>query len=283
MHNIQFLKTLSLKDLSSYIYTVNSWKLLSHDEERILIKKVYYKSDYEAAKMVILSNLKFVIHIARHYSGYGLSQSDIIQEGNLGLMKALRRFNPNIKVRLISFAVYWIKSEIHDYILRNWRIVKVATNKVQRKLFFNLRKIKKKLGWCNSDELEIIARELGVTSRDVQDMEKKIFVRDIHLHKEDKQYQFFPVSNNIISFLTDVKSDFALKFENKNWNKYQINKLHNAILNLDERSRDIIKQRWLNKNNKVTLQNIANIYGISAERVRQLEKIAIMKLKKEII
>ncbi|PLN35822.1 RNA polymerase sigma factor RpoH, partial [Klebsiella pneumoniae] len=176
---MQTLALAPVGNLESYIRAANTWPMLSADEERELAEKLHYQGDLEAAKKLILSHLRFVVHIARNYSGYGLPQADLIQEGNIGLMKAVRRFNPEVGVRLVSFAVHWIKAEIHEYVLRNWRIVKVATTKAQRKLFFNLRKTKQRLGWFNQDEVEMVARELGVSSKDVRKMESRMAAQDM--------------------------------------------------------------------------------------------------------
>lgn len=176
---MQSLALAPVGNLDSYIRAANAWPMLSADEERALAEKLHYHGDLEAAKTLILSHLRFVVHIARNYAGYGLPQADLIQEGNIGLMKAVRRFNPEVGVRLVSFAVHWIKAEIHEYVLRNWRIVKVATTKAQRKLFFNLRKTKQRLGWFNQDEVEMVARELGVTSKDVREMESRMAAHDL--------------------------------------------------------------------------------------------------------
>ncbi|XBC44398.1 MAG: RNA polymerase sigma factor RpoH [Buchnera aphidicola (Schlechtendalia peitan)] len=280
--NVKALAIVSLGNLESYIRVANSWPILSLEEEQILSNKLYYHSNLEAAKTLILSHLRFVIYISKSYTGYGLLQSDLIQEGNIGLMKAVRRFNPEIGVRLVSFAVHWIKSEIHEYVLKNWRIVKVATTKSQRKLFFNLRKTKKKLGWFNNDELEFVARELGVKSEDVKEMESRMFAQDVALHSTENENLEQGKFNYIVPYLKDNLSDFANKVEKSNWEIYSYNKLNNALLKLDERSRNIITARWLNESNKITLQEIANNYGISAERVRQLEKNAMKKLKIDI-
>ncbi|XBC40786.1 MAG: RNA polymerase sigma factor RpoH [Buchnera aphidicola (Nurudea yanoniella)] len=277
--NVKMLAVVSLGNLESYIKVANSWPMLSLKEEQLFSKKLYYHGDLKAAKMLILSHLRFVIHISRNYSGYGLLQSDLIQEGNIGLMKAVRRFNPEVGVRLVSFAVHWIKSEIHEYVLRNWRIVKVATTKSQRKLFFNLRKTKKKLGWFNNDELKNIAHELGVKRKDVREMESRMSAQDIALHSSLDNTLKGEKFVNITPYLKDNFSNFAHEVEEKNWDVYTSNKLNNALLRLDERSRYIITVRWLNDRNKITLQEIANNYGISAERVRQLEKRAMKKLR----
>ncbi|WP_367677149.1 RNA polymerase sigma factor RpoH [Buchnera aphidicola] len=278
MYDAKCLNKLSLKDLPSYIYIVNSWKVLSFEEERFLTERIYYHSDISAAKTIILSNLRFVVHISRNYLGYGLSQSDLIQEGNIGLMKAVRRFNPNINVRVISFAVHWIKSEIHEYILKNWRIVKVATTKVQRKIFFNLRKIKTRLGLSTGCEVKIVAKELGVTYQEIQDMEYRMLIQDITLHASEKNKENIQ-KRNIVPYLQDYTSNFSMQLERYNWDIHTTNRLNYAILKLNERGRYIIYSRWLNKRNRTTLYEISSKYDISAERVRQLEYHAVEMLK----
>lgn len=279
--NIPLTAFATLGNIESYIRYTNFWPMLSLKEEKKLAIKLYYKGDLEAAKILILSHLRFVIHIARNYSGYGLPQADLIQEGNIGLMKAVRRFNPDIGVRLVSFAVHWIKSEIHEYVLRNWRIVKVATTKAQRKLFFNLRKAKQRLGWFNQEEIEMVAKELGVTSKDVREMESRMTAQDMTLDflpDEDNENKYLAP----ILYLKDKNSDFANILEEDNWDNHENKKLNNAIKSLDERSQYIIQSRWLNNDNKITLQELAYKYGVSAERVRQLEKNAMKKLRLEI-
>ncbi|WP_343192630.1 RNA polymerase sigma factor RpoH [Buchnera aphidicola (Taiwanaphis decaspermi)] len=278
INKIQKFPIITLGNLDSYIRSANLYPMLSAKEENLLTKNFFYNFDLESAKKLILFNLRFVIHIARSYSGYGLQQADLIQEGSIGLMKAIKRFNPEIGVRLISFAVHWIKSEIHEYILKNWRIVKVATTKSQRKLFFNLRKNKKHLGWFNLKEIELVAQELGVTNKDVIEMESRMSAQDITLHPVDEDtndFKFLHYNN----FLKDKTSNFSRLLEVNNWTFYANNKLINAISMLDERSRYIIRSRWLDENNKTTLQKIANDYSISAERVRQLENNTIKRLK----
>ena len=260
---MQTLALAPVGNLESYIRAANTWPMLSADEERELAEKLHYQGDLEAAKKLILSHLRFVVHIARNYSGYGLPQADLIQEGNIGLMKAVRRFNPEVGVRLVSFAVHWIKAEIHEYVLRNWRIVKVATTKAQRKLFFNLRKTKQRLGWFNQDEVEMVARELGVSSKDVREMESRMAAQDM----------------TFVLYLQDKTSNFADGIEDDNWEEQAANKLTDAMQGLDERSQDIIRARWLDEDNKSTLQELADRYGVSAERVRQLEKNAMKKLR----
>jgi RNA polymerase sigma-32 factor len=276
---VQVLSVTPPSNLDAYIRIANLWPMLSIKEEKSLAKRLRYNGDLDAAKTLILSHLRFVIHISRSYSGYGLLQADLIQEGNLGLMKAVRRFNPEIGVRLVSFAVHWIKSEIHEYVLRNWRIVKVATTKSQRKLFFNLRKTKKRLGWFNEEEISIVAKELGVSSKDVREMESRMSVQDVVFNPLPEDDHTDGRNYHSIQYLQDKTSNFAHGVEEENWDEHATNKLSNALLGLDKRSRDIIHARWLDTDKKNTLQNIASNYGISAERVRQLEKNAMKKLK----
>ncbi|QCI16871.1 RNA polymerase sigma factor RpoH [Buchnera aphidicola (Aphis helianthi)] len=279
-NKVQILSVTSLGNLDAYIRIANLWPMLSIEEEKLLTQRLRYNGDLDAAKTLILSHLRFVIHISRNYSGYGLLQADLIQEGNIGLMKAVRRFNPEIGVRLVSFAVHWIKSEIHEYVLRNWRIVKVATTKSQRKLFFNLRKSKNRLGWFNKEEIEIVARELGVSIADVKEMESRMSAQDVTFNPFPDEDLKDGKNNLNMPYLQDKTSNFANGFEQDNWDQHATHKLSNALLRLDKRSRDIIRSRWLLDNNKKnTLQALANNYGISAERVRQLEKNAMKKLK----
>lgn len=274
------LAIISLGNLESYIKATNILPMLSAEEEKLLAEQLYYQGDLNAAKILILSHLRFVVHIARSYSGYGLPQADIIQEGSIGLMKAVRRFNPEIGARLVSFAVYWIKAEIHEYVLRNWRIVKVATTKAQRKLFFNLRKTKQRLGWFNPDEVEMVARELGVTSKDVLEMESRMSAQDITFDMiPDDENSESRKSKSPILYLKDKSSDFADCLEGDNWDTHTADKLNNAIQGLDQRSQHIIRSRWLESDNKITLQQLATCYGVSAERVRQLEQNAMKKLR----
>ena len=292
---MQTLALAPVGNLESYIRAANTWPMLSADEERELAEKLHYQGDLEAAKKLILSHLRFVVHIARNYSGYGLPQADLIQEGNIGLMKAVRRFNPEVGVRLVSFAVHWIKAEIHEYVLRNWRIVKVATTKAQRKLcfggsdlhntpvtqrklFFNLRKTKQRLGWFNQDEVEMVARELGVSSKDVREMESRMAAQDMTFDmSSDDESDSQPMAP--VLYLQDKTSNFADGIEDDNWEEQAANKLTDAMQGLDERSQDIIRARWLDEDNKSTLQELADRYGVSAERVRQLEKNAMKKLR----
>ena len=249
---MQSLALAPVGNLDSYIRAANAWPMLSADEERALAEKLHYHGDLEAAKTLILSHLRFVVHIARNYAGYGLPQADLIQEGNIGLMKA--------------------------YVLRNWRIVKVATTKAQRKLFFNLRKTKQRLGWFNQDEVEMVARELGVTSKDVREMESRMAAQDMTFDlSSDDDSDSQPMAP--VLYLQDKSSNFADGIEDDNWEEQAANRLTDAMQGLDERSQDIIRARWLDEDNKSTLQELADRYGVSAERVRQLEKNAMKKLR----
>ncbi|WP_273392615.1 RNA polymerase sigma factor RpoH [Actinobacillus porcinus] len=262
-------------NLEGYIRAANEYPMLTADEEKDLAERLYYQQDLEAAKALILSHLRFVIHVARGYSGYGLPQADLIQEGNIGLMKAVKRFNPEVGVRLVSFAVHWIKAEIHEYVLRNWRIVKVATTKAQRKLFFNLRKTKQRLGWFNENEVDLVANELGVSKEDVIEMESRMTGADVgfDLSNDDEEDAYVPSM-----YLEDKSSNFAAELENTNYEDQAVERLSQAMDALDARSQDIIKTRWLDEN-KATLHDLAAKYNISAERVRQLETNALKKLK----
>ncbi|MGP1939475.1 MAG: RNA polymerase sigma factor RpoH [Arsenophonus sp. ET-DL9-MAG3] len=274
--DIQLLVLIPQGSIEAYVRSANSYPMLTAEEEREYAKRLHYHGDLNAAKQIILSHLRFVIHIAHNYSGYGLLQADLIQEGNIGLMKAVRRFNPEVGVRLVSFAVHWIKAEIHEYVLRNWRIVKVATTKAQRKLFFNLRKNKKRIGWFNQNEVDIVAKELGVTSKDVREMESRMSAQDMAFDMSDDSESTITAP---VLYLQDKSSDFADSIEEDNWENHATDKLTQALFTLDERSQDIIRMRWLDDENKTTLQNLADKYNVSAERVRQLEKNAMKKLR----
>ncbi|MGK3142499.1 RNA polymerase sigma factor RpoH [Pantoea sp. C2G6] len=276
---MQTLAIAPLGNLESYVRAANTWPMLSAEEEKALAERLHYQGDLDAAKTLILSHLRFVVHIARNYSGYGLPQADLVQEGNIGLMKAVRRFNPEVGVRLVSFAVHWIKAEIHEYVLRNWRIVKVATTKAQRKLFFNLRKTKQRLGWFNQDEVEMVARELGVSSKDVREMESRMAAQDMTFDMSADDESGEGRSMAPVLYLQDKTSDFADGIEEDNWDAHAADKLSYAMEGLDERSQHIIRARWLDEDNKITLQELADQYGVSAERVRQLEKNAMKKLR----
>ncbi len=269
--------------IESYMQSAYSIPMLTAEEEHDLATRLYEENDLQAAQKLIMSHLRFVIHVAKGYSGYGLAQADLVQEGNVGLMKAVKRFNPEVGVRLVSFAVHWIKAEIHEYVLKNWRIVKVATTKAQRKLFFNLRKNKKRLGWFSNDEVNTVAETLGVSTKDVLEMENRMSSHDqaFELSSDDDDSasagNFSPAL-----YLEDKQSDLAVEVENANWESHANTRLSTALVALDERSQDIIKTRWLTED-KSTLQDLANKYQISAERVRQLEKNALNKLKNTMV
>ena len=262
--------------IEGYIRAANEYPMLTAEEEKELAERLYYHEDLDAAKKLILSHLRFVIHVARGYSGYGLPQADLIQEGNIGLMKAVKRFNPEVGVRLVSFAVHWIKAEIHEYVLRNWRIVKVATTKAQRKLFFNLRKTKQRLGWFNENEVDLVANELGVSKEDVIEMESRMSGADVgfDLPTDDAETETYSPS----LYLEDKSSNFAAELEHENFENQATEQLGAALQSLDARSQDIIKARWLD-DNKATLHDLAAKYNVSAERIRQLETNALKKLK----
>lgn len=265
--------------LESYITSVNSIPMLSADKEKSLAERLQQDGDLDAAKELIMSHLRFVVHIARGYQGYGLPQADLIQEGNIGLMKAVKRFDPTVGVRLVSFAVHWIKAEIHEYVLRNWRIVKVATTKAQRKLFFNLRKAKKRLGWFNQAEVDTVARELGVTSAEVMEMESRMSAHDASFDPGVDEDDDRPgASFSPAQYLEDKSADVAIQVEQADWEQQAQQKLQYALKSLDERSQHIVRSRWLD-NDKTTLHTLADEYGVSAERIRQLEQNAMKKLR----
>ncbi len=268
-------------NLEAYIQTVNQIPVLSVEEERTLAQRLHEHGDIEAARQMVLSHLRFVVHIARSYSGYGLAQADLIQEGNVGLMKAVKRFDPQYGVRLVSFAVHWIKAEIHEFILRNWRIVKVATTKAQRKLFFNLRSSKKRLAWLNNDETEAVAKDLGVEPKVVREMEGRMTSHDMAFDgpmndDEDVGWQA-PVH-----YLDDHRYNPATQLEQADWQQDSSERLQAAMGELDERSQDILRRRWLGEN-KATLHELADEYGVSAERIRQLEKNAMKKIRTHMV
>ena len=264
-------------NLAAYVQAVSSIPVLSVERERELAEDLYYNDNLEAARELVMSHLRFVVHIARSYSGYGLAEADLIQEGNVGLMKAVKRFNPETGVRLVSFAVHWIKAEMHEFILRNWRIVKVATTKAQRKLFFNLRSAKKSLAWLSAEEAQAVADDLGVDVKEVQRMEGRLSSRDLAydlpLDADDDDLWQAPQY-----YLEDQRSDPALAVESSDWQRSSEDQLHQAMAELDERSRDILAQRWLAEE-KATLHELAAQYGVSAERIRQLEQNAMKKLR----
>lgn len=274
------LQTIDLRlpagSLEAYIQYVNQIPLLTEDEEHELAARLHKDSDLSAAKGLILSHLRYVVRVAKGYLGYGLPLADLVQEGNVGLMKAVKRFNPNMGARLVTFAMHWIKAEIHEYILRNWRIVKVATTKAQRKLFFNLRSLKKRLGWMTKQEVDDIASDLGVKPETVREMEMRLASSDASFdgHTDDDDETFFAPAG----FLEDHRYNPAAQLENSDWSEQSSGTIYQALEQLDDRSQDIIRHRWLNEN-KLTLQDLAEKYQISAERVRQLEKNAMNKLR----
>jgi len=266
-----------LGSLEHYFQAANAIPVLSAEEEFALATRLRESNDLEAAKRLVLSHLRFVVHVARGYGGYGLQLGDLIQEGNIGLMKAVRRFDPNVGVRLVSFAVHWIRAEIHEFVLRNWRLVRVATTKAQRKLFFNLRKAKKHLGWLSKEETEAVAADLGVTPRDVTEMEKRLSGRDLAFDPYPEEDEDFAPA----TYLPSPNSDPAQAVESEDAGANDHERLTAALATLDERSRLILSRRWLAEN-KATLHELAAEYGVSAERIRQIEANAIGKLKKQL-
>jgi len=279
--NLLSLNSLSPgRDLDSYVRTVSAIPVLSVEEEKVLADRFYYQNDLDAARELVISHLRFVVHLARSYQGYGLPQADLIQEGNVGLMKAVKRFNPEVGVRLISFAVHWIKAEMHEFILRNWRIVKVATTKAQRKLFFNLRSNKRRLAWLSQEETRTIAEELGVSEAEVSRMEGRMAASDLSFDGFDDDDDsdgggsfFAPVH-----YLEQEGADPEETVAEEQWRSTAAEKLSGALAELDERSRDIIQNRWL-ADDKLTLHDLAARYHVSAERIRQIEKNAMKKLQ----
>lgn len=266
--------------IETYIQAVSSINMLTVEEERSLGERLQQNDDLEAARKLVMSHLRFVVHIAKSYSGYGLPQADLIQEGNIGLMKAVKRFDPTVGVRLVSFAVHWIKAEIHEFVLKNWRIVKVATTKAQRKLFFNLRKNKKRLGWFTHAEVQKVAEELGVSTKEVLQMEARMSSQDQAFDlsaDDDESGSFAPVQ-----FLEDKTVDVETDVINADWDSLASKRLYSAIKTLDERSQHIIQTRWLS-DDKTTLQDLADKYQVSAERVRQIEKNAMKKLQSAMV
>jgi RNA polymerase sigma-32 factor len=263
-------------NLAAYVQAASSIPILSVERERELGEDLYYNDNLNAARELVMSHLRFVVHIARSYSGYGLAEADLIQEGNVGLMKAVKRYNPEKGVRLVSFAVHWIKAEMHEFILRNWRIVKVATTKAQRKLFFNLRSKKKTLSWLSADEARLVADDLGVDVKEVQRMEGRLSSRDVAFDLRDADDDESWHSPQY--YLEDHSADPARTVESEDWQQNSEQQLHQAMSELDERSRDILAQRWLAEK-KATLHELAAKYSISAERIRQLEQNAMKKLK----
>ena len=263
--------------IESYIQSVSNIPMLTADQEKSLAERLFNEGDLTAARELVMSHLRFVVHIAKSYSGYGLAQADLVQEGNIGLMKAVKRFDPNVGVRLVSFAVHWIKAEIHEFVLKNWRIVKVATTKAQRKLFFNLRKSKKRLGWFTHKEVQKVAEELGVSEKEVLQMEARMGSQDtafdLSSDDGDDNSNFAPAQ-----YLEDKSEDVESAVINADYDSNASARLYSAIKTLDERSQHIIETRWLS-DNKMTLQDLAAKYEVSAERVRQIEKNAMKKIQ----
>jgi RNA polymerase sigma-32 factor len=268
----------ALGSLEAYIGAVHQVPVLSVEDEQRLARRLREEEDLGAAQELVLSHLRFVVHVARGYSGYGLPLGDLIQEGNIGLMKAVKRFDPTIGVRLVSFAVHWIRAEMHEFILRNWRIVKVATTKAQRKLFFNLRKSKKRLGWLNAEEVRAVAADLNVSEREVLEMESRLSGRDIGFDAPaDEDDERAPPSP--AAYLMADGEDPSQAYERADGEDHQLALLREGMARLDARSRDIIKRRWLDADSRITLQELAAEYGVSAERIRQVEANALKKMK----
>jgi len=266
--------------LDAYIQAVGTIPVLSKEDEQALATRFREKEDLDAARDLVMAHLRFVVHIAKSYTGYGLPLNDLIQEGNVGLMKAVKRFDPSYDVRLVSFAVHWIRAEIHEFVLKNWRIVKVATTKAQRKLFFNLRRAKKSLAWLSADETAAVANDLGVSEKEVTEMEKRLHSRDAIFDPTpdaDDDRNFTPAS-----YLPSPDADPATLVETADWNTDATDRMKSALKILDDRSRRILEQRWLSEE-KMTLHELAAEYGISAERIRQLETNAIKKLRNAMV
>jgi RNA polymerase sigma-32 factor len=260
----------------AYLERVGRIPVLSREEEQELARRFRRDNDLDAARELVLSHLRFVVHIARGYAGYGLPMNDLVQEGNIGLMKAVKRFDPGVGVRLVSFAVHWIRAEIHEYVLRNWRLVKVATTKAQRKLFFNLRRMKKNLTWLSAEETRAVARDLGVTTAEVSEMERRLSARDLSFDvtsENDEDERYGPSA-----YLPATDADPAEQVEAEEWSDSSHERLRAAMERLDDRSRAILQRRWMTED-KATLHELADEYGVSAERIRQIEAGAIAKLK----
>ncbi|HTL19662.1 MAG TPA: RNA polymerase sigma factor RpoH [Steroidobacteraceae bacterium] len=265
-----------LGSLDAYLERVSRIPVLSREDERALAERFRSQGDLQAARELVLSHLRFVVHIARGYSGYGLPMGDLIQEGNVGLMKAVKRFDPTLNVRLVSFAVHWIRAEIHEYVLRNWRLVKIATTKAQRKLFFNLRRLKKNLTWLSAEETLAVARDLGVSALEVTEMEKRLAARDLSFDpapEADEEELYSPAA-----YLPAPDADPAEQVEDAESADDSSQRLRGALSRLDARSRDIVQRRWMSED-KSTLHELADKYGVSAERIRQIESSALGKLR----
>ena len=268
-------------NLESYISAVNSLPMLSVEDEQALARRYREGEDLDAARQLVLSHLRFVVHIARGYHGYGLPLGDLVQEGNVGLMKAVKRFDPAVGVRLVSFAVHWIRAEIHEYVLRNWRLVKIATTKAQRKLFFNLRKYKRSLGWLSAEETQAVARDLGVSPAEVTEMERRLASRDLSYDPApdaDEEEESYSPS----AYLPAPDADPALAVERAEWDDDVTDKVAHAMSQLDARSQTVLRARWMT-DQKATLHELADQFGVSAERIRQIEANAIKKLRKLVV
>ena len=267
--------------LDAYFDAVSRIPVLSREEESELATRFRSENDLDAARQLVLSHLRFVVHIARGYVGYGLPMGDLVQEGNVGLMKAVKRFDPGVGVRLVSFAVHWIRAEIHEYVLRNWRLVKIATTKAQRKLFFNLRKYKRNLGWLTTEETQAVARDLGVSPKDVTEMERRLASRDLSYDPApdatEEEEAYSPAA-----YLPAPDADPAVAVERAEWDDDVTDKVSDAMSQLDARSQAILRARWMNEP-KATLHDLADEYGVSAERIRQIEANAIRKLRKLVL
>src|ERR687897_2152664 len=268
---------LPIGSLDAYIEAVHRIPMLTVEEERELAERYHRHEDLDAARRLVLAHLRFVVRVARGYNGYGLAQADLIQEGTVGLMKAVKRFDPDVGVRLVSFAVHWIRAEIHEYVLRNWRLVKIATTKAQRKLFFNLRRLKKNLAWLSAEETRAIAEDLGVTAAEVTDMEQRLSSRDLSFDPmpddDDEDGAYSPSA-----YLPHPEADPAVAVEREQWDDDTADRLSQAMETLDERSQHILRSRWMTEE-KATLHELADKYGVSAERIRQIEANAIKKLR----
>ena len=268
----------ALGSLEAYIGAVHQIPVLSVEDEQALAQRYRDGEDLDAARELVMSHLRFVVHVARGYSGYGLQLGDLIQEGNIGLMKAVKRFDPGVGVRLVSFAVHWIRAEMHEFILKNWRIVKVATTKAQRKLFFNLRKSKTRLGWLNAEEVRAVAADLNVSEREVLEMESRLSGRDIGFDAPDSDDDDHAPPSPAV-YLAANDEDPSQAYERADSEDHQLQLLREGMSRLDARSRDIIRRRWLDADSKITLQELADEYGVSAERIRQVEANALKKMK----
>ncbi len=279
MNSAMALPVPAAYSLDSYIQTVNNYPMLSREEEQAYARAWHAQEDVEAARQLVLSHLRVVVSVARHYLGYGLPQADLIQEGNIGLMKAVKRFDPDRGVRLVSFALHWIRAEIHEYVLKNWRLVKVATTKAQRKLFFNLRSLKQSLDTLSLTEADAMAKELNVSRRDVLEMETRLSGRDISIDPtiEDGEESYSPVA-----YLASPDENPAQVLEREQTERHLHTGLTKALENLDARSRRIIEARWLTDNGTSTLHELAAEYGVSAERIRQIEARALQKMREQI-